>query len=58
VFSKSQDLKILDPAIIPSHPVKPRKRVVVMVTFLTAGIGFFFLAFLLEYLNKIIKTNR
>lgn len=58
VFSKSQDLKILDPAITPSHPVKPKKKVIVMMTFLISGIGFFFLAFLLEYLNKIIKTNR
>lgn len=58
VFSKSQDLKILDPAIIPSHPIKPRKRVVVMFTFFTAGIGFLFLAFLLEYINSIIKTKK
>lgn len=58
VFSKSQDLKILDPAIIPSHPVKPKKTMIVMMTFLISGIGFFFLAFLLEYLYKIIKGNR
>ena len=57
VFSKSQDLKILDPAITPSHPAKPNKTMIVMITFLISGIGFFFLAFLLEYLYKIIKDS-
>jgi uncharacterized protein involved in exopolysaccharide biosynthesis len=58
VFSKSQDLKILDPAIIPSRPEKPRKMIIVMVTFLTTGLGFVFLAFLLEYFQKKTKPSR
>jgi len=53
VVATSQDLKILDPAITPSQPIKPRKFVIVIVTFLVGGMGFVFFAFLLEYVKKI-----
>jgi polysaccharide biosynthesis transport protein len=58
VFSTSQELKILDPAIIPSEPVKPNKRVVVVFTFICAGMVFLFLAFLLEYLHRMKMEDR
>ncbi|MCX6827556.1 MAG: hypothetical protein NTV06_09900 [candidate division Zixibacteria bacterium] len=53
VVATSQDLKILDPAITPSSPIKPRKSIIVMVALLVGGLGLTFFAFFLEYIQKI-----
>jgi len=57
VVATSQDLKILDPAITPSSPIKPRKGIIVTVTLLMASIGFTFFAFFLEYIQRIKEKD-
>lgn len=50
------DVQIIDQAIIPEHPIKPKRKLNVLIAGflgLFIGIG---LAFLLEYLNKTVST--
>ena len=52
VASSSQELKIVDPAIPPSRPIKPEKQAIVAIAILIGAIGFSLFAFLFEYLQK------
>lgn len=58
VASRSQELKVLDPAVIPERPVKPRKKFNVLVAGALGSIGFLFLAFLMESLEVTRKEER
>ena len=50
------DIQIIDQAIIPEHPIKPKRKMNVAIAgFLGLFIGMG-LAFLLEYLNKTVST--
>ncbi len=53
--SQSVIARVVDPAVKPQHPYKPKKKLVVI---LTVVLGLFFgivLAFLLEYLDDTLK---
>jgi len=50
------DVHVIDPAVAPSAPIKPRKLLnfaISLLLALFAGVG---MAFLLEYLDDTIKT--
>ncbi len=48
--------KVLDPPKVPDKKVKPKRRIMVMVAFVTTLFLGIFLAFFLEYLNNV-KTR-
>ena len=51
-----ENVEIIDPAVVPVTPVKPRPMLNIAIAFVLAlmvGVG---LAFLLEYLDHTIKT--
>lgn len=53
---KVENVEIIDPAVVPMSPVKPRPVLNIAIAFVLAlmiGVG---LAFLLEYLDHTVKT--
>lgn len=53
---KVQNVEIIDPAVVPASPIKPRPTLNMAIAFVLAlmiGVG---LAFLLEYLDHTVKT--
>ena len=58
IASAATELKIVDPAIPPFSPVKPRKRVIVSVSFIAAGMVFVFLAYFFEYISALRKEGK
>jgi len=58
ITSSATELKIVDPAVPPSSPVKPRKRVIVTVSFVVSGMIFVFFAFFYEYFYVMWKEGR
>jgi capsular exopolysaccharide synthesis family protein len=55
---KSNNVRIIDPAEVPNKPVKPRTKrniLIAIVLGLFAGFG---LAFLIEYLDNTIKSDK
>lgn len=54
---KVENLEIIDPAVVPVSPIKPRPVLNIAIAFVLAlmiGVG---LAFLLEYLDHTVKTS-
>ncbi|MFQ5836124.1 MAG: GNVR domain-containing protein, partial [bacterium] len=57
VAMMSQDLKILDPAIIPEEPFKPKKKLNVLIAGVIGSMMFLVLAFFREYLERAKKKQ-
>jgi uncharacterized protein involved in exopolysaccharide biosynthesis len=57
VASRSQDLKIIDPAVTPDRPTRPRKVLNVLVAGILGLAVFPFLAFFLEYLEGVRRRE-
>ena len=57
VASKTQELKLVDSAIIPGNPIKPNKKMNVLTTGAVALLGLIILAFLLEYISGYYKVK-
>jgi capsular polysaccharide biosynthesis protein len=53
---KVENVSIIDQASLPASPVSPRVQLNVAVAFVVGFMAAFGLAFLLEYLDKTIKT--
>jgi len=53
---QTANARIIDPAAVPIEPVKPKKKLIVIITFiLSLGLGIV-LSFLIEALNNTIQT--
>ncbi len=52
VASRSQDLKVLDPAVVPDGPFTPKKKLDVLIAGIFGSMMFLFLAFFMEYLER------
>jgi capsular exopolysaccharide synthesis family protein len=53
---KSGNIRIIDPARIPKYPIKPRKMLNLIISFIVGGSIGVGLSFLIESLDKSIKT--
>jgi polysaccharide biosynthesis transport protein len=53
---QSSNIRIVDPAMIPSTPARPAKMRNVTLAFLVGLVGGTFLAFLREYMDNTVKT--
>ena len=56
-IKKVDSVSIVDPAITPSIPVKPNKKLNVLIAFVVGLMAAAGLVFLLEYLDNTIKTS-
>jgi len=54
---RSNNVRLIEPALVPKDPIRPRKRVNVMLGALLGLLGGIGLAFLLEYMDTTIKTS-
>ncbi|HWP47320.1 MAG TPA: Wzz/FepE/Etk N-terminal domain-containing protein [Candidatus Limnocylindrales bacterium] len=52
VASKTQELKVVDSAVIPENPIKPNRKMNVLTAGAVALLGLVILAFLLEYISR------
>ncbi len=57
VASMSQDLKVIDPAVIPNNHFKPRKTRNVILAGIAGLITSFLLAFFIEYLGHVRERD-
>jgi capsular polysaccharide biosynthesis protein len=57
VFPTGGDIQIMDRAEIPVSPVKPNKKLNVAIAFLIGLMGSMGLVFVLEYLDRTIKSE-
>lgn len=57
VFPTGGDIQIMDRAEIPVNPVKPNKKLNVAIAFLIGLMGSLGLVFVLEYLDRTIKSE-
>lgn len=55
-FMKVENVKIVDPALVPVAPVSPRKTLNVAIAFVLGALAAVAVAFLLEVLDTTIKT--
>lgn len=53
----ANNIRIIEPALVPQNPIRPRKRINVMLGALLGLFGGVGLAFLLEYMDTTIKTS-
>jgi polysaccharide biosynthesis transport protein len=53
---KSSNIRVVDPAMIPSHPSRPAKARNIGLSFLVGLVGGIGLALLREYLDNTVKT--
>jgi succinoglycan biosynthesis transport protein ExoP len=53
---KSSNIRIVDPALIPTHPSRPNKTRNVMLSILVGLVGGIGLALLREYMDNTVKT--
>ncbi len=53
---RSSNLRVVDPAMIPSSPSRPQKTRNILLAFLIGLVGGVGLAFLREYLDNTVKT--
>jgi capsular exopolysaccharide synthesis family protein len=53
---KSSNIRIIDPALVPSTPARPAKTRNIALAFLVGLVGGIGLAFLREYLDNTVKT--
>jgi len=58
VASRTQELKILDPAVIPDEPIKPKKRLIVIIAGMVGLIFSLSMAFILEYFGKVKEREQ
>ncbi|NOZ11099.1 MAG: polysaccharide biosynthesis tyrosine autokinase [Gammaproteobacteria bacterium] len=49
--------RVVDPAVLPIKPIKPKKRLIVGLSIIMALFVGVMIAFLLEYLDNTLKTN-
>lgn len=54
---ESTNARIVDPAVIPSYPIKPKKSLIVILAGIFAGIFGVFLTVLLNVLNNTFKNT-
>ncbi|NHN39593.1 polysaccharide biosynthesis tyrosine autokinase [Pseudomaricurvus alcaniphilus] len=53
---KSANARIISPAITPTNPIKPKKKLIVVLAFMVSLMGGVAAAFLLEALDNTIKS--
>ena len=53
---RSSNIRIVDPALIPSQPIRPRKKLNIMLAALVGLLGGVSVAFLREYMDTTIKS--
>ncbi len=53
---QSSNIRIVDPAMVPSTPARPNKTRNIMMAFLVGLVGGIGLAFLREYMDNTVKT--
>lgn len=56
-IKKVDSVSVVDKAVAPHHPIKPKKSLNVMIAFVVGLMVSVGLAFLLEYLDNTIKTS-
>lgn len=56
-FMKVENVSVVDPALVPTSPIKPRKLMNVALATVLGGMAALGLAFLLEYLDTSVKTS-
>ncbi len=54
---ESTNASVVDSAMVPTRPIKPRKLRIILITVLLASMSGIGLAFLLEYLDNTIKNG-
>jgi capsular exopolysaccharide synthesis family protein len=54
----SANARVIDPAVIPAQPAKPKKKLIVIAVFISSLMFGVVFAFLLEALNNTIQTAR
>ncbi|MFZ5825010.1 MAG: YveK family protein [Bacillota bacterium] len=55
-YMKLENVVVVDPAVVPTNPIKPRKMMNIAVAFVLGLMAATGLAFLLEYLDTSIKS--
>lgn len=55
-FMKVENVAVVDPALVPTDPVRPRTTMNVAVAFVLGGMAAVGLAFLLEFLDTSVRT--
>lgn len=55
-FMKVENVAVVDPALVPTEPVRPRKAMNVAVAFVLGAMAAVGLAFLLEFLDTSVRT--
>ncbi|MGB8593545.1 MAG: polysaccharide biosynthesis tyrosine autokinase [Candidatus Acidiferrales bacterium] len=53
---KSSNIRIVDPALVPTYPARPQKARNILLAFLVGLVGGVGLAFLREYLDNTVKS--
>ncbi len=53
---RSSNIRIVDPALVPTHPARPQKSRNILLAFLVGLIGGVGLALLREYLDNTVKS--
>jgi len=55
-YMKVENVVVVDPAVVPNSPIKPRPLMNVIIAIMLGGMAAVGLAFVLEYLDTTIKT--
>ncbi|MDO0824913.1 YveK family protein [Desulfosporosinus nitroreducens] len=56
-IKKVDSVSIVDTAVVPNNPVKPNKKLNILIAYVVGLMAAFGLVFLLEYLDNTIKTS-
>ena len=56
-IKKVDSVSIVDTAVTPTHPVKPNKKLNVLIAFVVGLMASVGLVFLLEYMDNTVKTS-